>query len=290
MRQFGLAGILASMFVVAILSLSVGAAPSFADVIACGSTITTDTTLTTDLLGCAGGLTVSGPVTLDLGGHAVAGTGGGTGITASDGATIRNGRVASFGTGVAIVLGTGTTTADGLVVRGNGIGVLVVWAPGGGHFSVRNSNIRSNTEGIFIASLARGVPGDVTGNEIAFNSSDGIDAPYAEPITYQDNNVSHNGGYGIYVKDATSQFIDDTARANGKDGIYVTDSYGVFFPYWFSGNVADNNGGFGIYFDGILTSENPPATVDGGDNEAKHNGNPLQCVGIVCALNKGSTA
>ena len=130
----------------------------------------------------------------------------------------------------------------------------------------------------------------MTGNHVDHNLRDGIsNGAEAEPITYEGNDVSNNGGYGIRARDAVTRFIDNTLRHNGSDGLNVSDGFGVFFPYWFSGNVADDNGGLGISFDGVPTRLPPgsPATVDGGGNAAKHNAGPEQCHIIVCAYNRG---
>ena len=36
------------------------------------------------------------------------------------------------------------------------------------------------------------------------------------------------------------------------------------------------------YFNADLGIEAAPGTTDGGGNKARHNGNPAQCVGVVC--------
>jgi hypothetical protein len=69
----------------------------------CGSTVTTDTTLQANLScpGASPALTLAKGVTLDLGGHALVGDGTGTGIEAApEGATVRNGTVRGWDTGV----------------------------------------------------------------------------------------------------------------------------------------------------------------------------------------------
>src|SRR5215210_9323889 len=61
--------------------LAVTAAPMYASHVGCGSLITTDTTLDSDVGPCVGdGLIVAADdITLDLGGHTVSGTGTGAG-------------------------------------------------------------------------------------------------------------------------------------------------------------------------------------------------------------------
>jgi hypothetical protein len=218
-------------------------------------------------------------VTLDLGGHRITGTGEGVGILVMGGATVRNGAVTGFASGLVLE----GATIQSLRITNNGIGVVSDDFPSG-MFSVRDSEITRNVLGMDML----GGWGDLTGNRVAFNDGDGIDnGGMAEPVLYAGNDVSHNGGRGIYAQDTTTQFVGNTASFNASDGIAVSDVYGSFFPYWFAGNVADNNGGFGIAFAGVPTSTSPPGTVDGGGNAAKHNAIPAQCLNILCAFNKG---
>jgi hypothetical protein len=255
----------------------VGAQAGSAAALECGATITTDTTLTADLLGCADGLTVEGPVTLDLGGHTIGGVGGGVGVQATSGASVRNGLVSGFAIGVSI----GAATLEGLKITGNQVGVEAAQV---GLFSVRDNAITKNGIGMEM-SLGRG---DVTGNRVMFNSQIGIrNGGGAEPVTYAGNFVFGNEGRGIYVSNTTTRFIGNTVSSNASDGIYVVDVTGVFFPYLFADNVADSNRGFGIAFFGVPTRVDPPASVDGGGNAAKHNANPLQCLNVDCAFNRG---
>jgi len=49
---------------------------------------------------------------------------------------------------------------------------------------------------------------------------------------------------------------------------------GTVSPVALDGNVANNNGGFGIVA--------VPGVIDGGGNRAAGNGNPLQCTNVFC--------
>jgi hypothetical protein len=80
----------------------------------CGATLTTDTTLTADLVCPAGdGLTIVGAITLDLGGHTLRGVGAaagaGTGVRVDIGAhdVVRNGTVEGWQSGVGVSEDTG---------------------------------------------------------------------------------------------------------------------------------------------------------------------------------------
>jgi hypothetical protein len=95
----------------------------------CGSTITQDTRLDADLFCPDGsGLIVEGDdVTLDLGGHVIAGNGIGAGVGAHFGThqTIRNGTVRGFEDGVQIGPGSDPFVAD---IRSTGNRVFGFWA------------------------------------------------------------------------------------------------------------------------------------------------------------------
>jgi len=78
--------------------------------------------------------------------------------------------------------------------------------------------------------------------------------------------------------DSTGQVTYTHASHNGGSGIYIFDDYGVFFPYLAQNHTAEHNGDWGIAMDvGV------PQGTDGGGNVAFGNGQPAQCLNIVCA-------
>ena len=82
-----------------------GSAAAAAPVVTCGSTVTTDVTLTADLDCPSGdGVILGSNVTLDLGGHSLVGGGSGVGVQTSflseGGNTIRNGTIENWETGI----------------------------------------------------------------------------------------------------------------------------------------------------------------------------------------------
>ena len=99
---------LASGVVSAALLVSValgGTAAAAAPVVTCGSTVTTDVTLTADLYCPSGdGIILGSNVTLDLGGHSLVGGGSGVGVQtdflSQGGNTIRNGTIENWETGI----------------------------------------------------------------------------------------------------------------------------------------------------------------------------------------------
>ncbi|MET4639541.1 hypothetical protein ABIE24_002786 [Mycetocola sp. 2940] len=89
-----------------LVTVTLGASPAAAaPVLTCGSTVTTDVTLTADLHCPSGdGLILGSNVTLDLGGHSLTGSGSGVGVQteflSEGGNTIRNGTIENWGTGI----------------------------------------------------------------------------------------------------------------------------------------------------------------------------------------------
>jgi uncharacterized repeat protein (TIGR02543 family) len=95
----------------------------------CGDTITTNTTLSSDLSCPGGGLTIGAPgVTLDLGGHRITGSGAGNGVfSGMNNTTIRNGGITGFAVDVSLgQVGPGRPgpfTLDNLTLTGAGTGL-----------------------------------------------------------------------------------------------------------------------------------------------------------------------
>ncbi|WP_162599935.1 hypothetical protein [Nocardioides solisilvae] len=129
----------------ALAGLALAQAPAGAAAVGCGDTVTTDVRLTRNLT-CAGdGLVVAAPgITVDLAGHRLSGSGGGTGIDLTgghDGVTVRGGRVAGFGSGLDNL---GGTRVEGVTFTGNGYGAVAR----GGRLEVVGSTFRDNQTGM----------------------------------------------------------------------------------------------------------------------------------------------
>jgi parallel beta-helix repeat protein len=114
---------LPAMALVAVVSLAAAAPAARADQVACGQVIRASTTVTNNLAACAGdGLVIgAGGITVDLGGHTIAGAGLGVGIRndGHDDVTIRNGTVLDFDHGVLLNGGTVRNTVTGLHLAKN---------------------------------------------------------------------------------------------------------------------------------------------------------------------------
>lgn len=143
----------------------------------CGATITTDVVLTADLLCPDGaGLTLVGDVTLDLGGHTLAGPGRGgtgTGVTFDPSVstiTVTNGTLRDWPSAVRSTgdPGDGTSALVDVVVRDNGLGV-------GGYFdgyTISGSTFEGNGDAVvgFYATLTVD-SSTFTGNDVGLSAS-----------------------------------------------------------------------------------------------------------------------
>jgi nitrous oxidase accessory protein NosD len=136
----------------------------------------------------------------------------------------------------------------------------------------------NGTEGVYAEYLATVI---VSGNRIVRNGGDGVHldggtGPYAPRGIVRDNRIVRNGGDGVHttnVWDRNAIIERNRSERNGDDGIDV--DVGEFgSPITVRANRAFFNVDLGIEAD--------PGTIDGGGNRAKHNGNPLQCVGVQC--------
>jgi Right handed beta helix region len=145
--------------------LALAPASALATHVSCGETITTDTTLDSDLIDCPGNGIVIGAdnITLDLSGRTIDGTGLGDGVAnvAYIGATIQGGTIQGFGVGVRLgtcspatgcPLGDILPSADGNTVRKltisrNDLAVLLEKAA---HNVIRNNELSDNGFGIVV--------------------------------------------------------------------------------------------------------------------------------------------
>jgi hypothetical protein len=168
-----LLGLLCAATAATTLLFALNEEPALANTVHCGDLITQDTTLTADLY-CPGssGLSIEGDeVTLDLGGHAIVGSGVGNGIRASLGAfTIRDGTVSGFEYG--IVLGKADAYVTRIAAAGNGFGFF---AHHSRVFFDQDIALRNQFDGFYTVTTA----------------NDAVDA------TYLRNRADSNGGLGI---------------------------------------------------------------------------------------------
>lgn len=244
----------------------------------CGDTITSDTTLNRTLR-CAGdGLTVASGVTLDLGGYTVRGYGTGTGIAASSGATVRDGRVIGFETGVWV--GDGDRTLTDLRVGRNARGIVSDGAGAEQPLRIRRSLVIANAgDGLFVQFAGL----DIRDSHFVRNGGTGVRTVRAEPSTFTRSVFTANGGDGLQITGGTSRISDSIASRNGGNGIVVDESVHFFFAYALAGNQANGNAGLGIWFKGLPVDPVSGADVDLGGNRAARNGDSRQCLRVACS-------
>jgi Right handed beta helix region len=287
--------------------------------LACGDVVTEDVTLDRSLHGCASGLTVGADgVTIDLNGHAITGNGAGegVGIEAVDrtGVTVTNGAVRNFQAGVRLV-GTSDSTIEQLVVRGTGDGIVV---SGEGNKVVGNKVVDSGSGITLIANDSARIIGnklhDLAGAGIScrgFGAQSDVLIEHNRSVRNEvgiglffcaasllDNDASENRGVGIARTRSSGLMARNTANHNGAVGILSDDSHGLFLL-----NITNANGGSGLVIADLIPEHGALHTVtghtakrngglgiaalegviDGGGNVAKRNGDPLECLSVVCS-------
>jgi parallel beta-helix repeat protein len=312
--------------------------------ISCGDTITQNTKLTSDLIGCPSvGIAIGADgITLDLNGHVIEGAPGSSGpndvgilngspSTGTEGhanVVVENGTVRGFDTGIGgaggskdvfrrltiahnslmgIACGcsasiivdsvlldnldteiiappdgriahtfisglsragiqlTRNVLVDNNYVTGNSLGIDMTESGGGN--VIRNNYVSGNILGIHFGDDSGEL---VSGNTVVDNES-GMVLGDAHNSHITHNVISGNQGDGLTISDGSNgvDVTGNTANENGNDGIHVFSPGNVL-----SKNTANRNGSLGI--------EAVEGTVDGGGNRAFGNGNPLQCVNVVC--------
>jgi parallel beta-helix repeat protein len=214
-----LAGLAAAFVATALVAAGPDAA--LANHVACGDTITQDTTLDSNLIDCPGDGIVIGAsdITLDLAGHSVTGSAIGYGIAngSYDRVTVRGGTVRDFAVGV----GIGNVTDAALLrlrirdSRGPGISLLET------HGGLIEANVVTGCQGAIEVFAERIV---ITGNVFSGNTGNGIHAFDAGDNRIEQNIVSRNAGDGIHGFGMGSTLIErNVIAANGGAGISTDD-------------------------------------------------------------------
>jgi nitrous oxidase accessory protein NosD len=261
-------------------------------------------------------------ITIDLNGHAITGLGtdAGAGIEAvgRSGVTVRNGAIRDFAVGVRFQL-TASSTVAGLNIRRTQTGVLVLGSEAESHSNQILDNRMTESEtgiSIFSAGATRVIGNklvDLTGSGIScrntfsddvhiernrsvgneygivvlfcgaalvdnvasHNRSDGILRDRANGRAER-NVANENGGIGINSFDSHGEFVENVTNRNGAHGLAIGDSIGDHGPlHKVTRHTAMRNGGLGI-------ATGLGGVLDGGRNQARHNGDPLECTGVVC--------
>lgn len=194
------------------------AMPASASAAACGDVLTSSTTLSSDINGCAGtALTVSGShITLNLAGHRVDGTGSGTGILITgDDVSVINGSVREFATGVAVNSGADRVTVSGLRAFSNATGIDL---NGGEQATISDNFVKLNSAAGIEAANARAV---ITRNQVTANDATGIDLHTGDAVQVTENTVSRNGISGIATSasNTNARILGNRVIANTSNGL-----------------------------------------------------------------------
>jgi hypothetical protein len=278
-----LAGLAATVAAVAFSVAGSGTAATAA--VSCGTPITTSVTLTADL-NCSGdGIVFEGtadqraPITIDLNGHTIRGSGVGVGIALDGMATVRNGTVSGFDVGV-VVSGWPDTFSRLWITHNTDVGFFdeedtatvtvtdsVVAENGGDGISATNSRAFMDLR--------------VSHTRIANNRGDGLRFGFTDGWNISQSTIVGNRGDGLF-SDTSSGLISNTvASHNGGSGVVISDGTQAAVAFNRVTNVtAEGNGIWGIALD-VDPSAAP--FYDGGGNRANHNGQPTQCFQIACS-------
>jgi parallel beta-helix repeat protein len=218
--------LIAALATCAVASVAVAQEPGAG--IACGDTITADTTLDHDLTDCpSNGILIGADgITLDLNGHTISGDGKlvrrcprrqicdvGVGNDGHSGVTVRNGSLRRFATGVIV-----------FAVRDNHL--------------VDISSSQNQFFGFVIAGSARTVIRDSSGNDNPRPDGDGLGVFDSHDLRIVGNEFRRNGQIGIHIEKSTDNLIKGNQFVgNGDFGVFVqADGNQV------RGNHCDRNG------------------------------------------------
>jgi hypothetical protein len=285
------------ILLVAALALPAASSSRVASGPHCGDLVTTDVVLTENLVCSGDGLFVQAlstmPVTLDLNGHSIVGSGGGMGVnilaSVAD-VSVKNGSITGFSTGVISdgTAGDKTITMDHLRIHNNVVGVGIINA----NFSfnettISNSTITKNqTDGVSIDQLC---PSHLINDTIRENGGDGIAAATDSLSLLQDSLIARNGGDGAFLNSTVATISGNTFLGNSGTGLSIIENEcGSVQFYLVSNNVARENytGGMSMFVapspDCVPLPQPPP-----GDGNVARNNSVFQCVLIVCAENRG---
>jgi parallel beta-helix repeat protein len=215
----------------------------------CGETITTDTTLDSDLMSCPGSGIVIGAdnLTLDLNGHTLEGTGGGAGIDNSaghDGVRIEQGTVTGFDAGILLIGASGNRVQNLTISDNAGAGIALIQSSR--NRVEHNSASANGFDGIFLFDSS-------TRNVVRKNSTSGNGiAGIAVLDGSNDNRIEHNvaasnGVDGIGLGGVAGNRIEsNSARGNGVVGIVLEAANGNRVKK----NLVSGNDLFGVILSG----------------------------------------
>jgi parallel beta-helix repeat protein len=194
--------------------------------------------------------------------------------------------------GIGVGLNAFQTVIDSNVVLDTeGTGIVAV---GPGHLITNNVVRGALRKGIDLVTVTDSV---IEKNVITDAFLFGLHVSYASDRNLVSKNFVSNStaggtGFGIRVTDSNRNLLEKNEVTANRDGISIgaseanivrhnrawenaDDGIEIETPgHTVAANVADRNGDLGI--------QAVPGTIDGGNNKARHNGNPAQCLNVSC--------
>ena len=261
-------------------------------------------------------------VTIDLNGYSIKGLADGTGtgidVTGRTGVIVKNGHINDFAEGVKL-FNTSNSTVEDLVIRRALTGIRLARTDNGVDSNqILDNKVRYSGDGIVAfgaasSRIAGNTLSDLTGTGILCRDTFTSDAEIVGNRSVRndvgirlmfcgasvaENTASDNASAGIFRTRSNGPTLGNIANWNGGIGINVDDSHGLIL-----GNVTNRNAGIGLAIVDQVPEHGPLHTltgntanwngsfgimttlvgvIDGGGNRARHNGDPLQCMGVGC--------
>lgn len=280
----------------AALAGSLLAAPAQAlPALACGDTVTVNTTLTADLVcdGTTDGLIIGASgITLDLKGHTISGPGAyqtayaGVRVAGQHDVVVTRGTVTGWQAGVVLDEAWRVTVSKiSAVADDQGINV----AGGGDHRILQSTISQNGRDGVRLGLSTRTavsqnvLDGNTWGITVASNAS-------SNTISKNDVRNSHQNGIAVFDGSADTVLSQNTVTGSWGDGVAVAaDTTGSVL----SQNKSTSNGGDGFDVTNVTLVKNTAvsnaghgiiaaSSVDGNGNKAGSNATEPQCVGVAC--------
>jgi parallel beta-helix repeat protein len=196
-----------------------------ADQVACGQVITTSTTITNSLAGCAGdGLVIGASgITVDLNGHTLQGTGLGAGIqnNGHDDVTIRNGAFLDFDHGVLLNPGTERNSVTGLTLSRNEWSAIQLNAASGNNLA---QNTISELGDVGLRFTNGSSYNAIKGNVVGTGAGDSFVVELGSNANWFEGNVVQtSAGQALRVNDSSNTMVLGNEFAGSSDmGITMT--------------------------------------------------------------------
>jgi parallel beta-helix repeat protein len=198
-----------------------------ASAVGCGDTISSSTTLTSDVTGCTDDGIIIGAddIVLDCAGHRISGSGTADGISLTDrsGVTIKNCVVSGFERGIHL-MGSSSSTLASNTVYNNDFGIYLMESSD--NSITGNVAYDNNQIGVYLYDGCNN--NGIVNNEAYANSVTGLLVSSGSTDNTLESNTAYENKNGLYVFTSDDVALkDNTAYGNSQYGIIVQDSDGV---------------------------------------------------------------